>query len=234
MKFMAVCFAIAACFAGAAQATTFTVLGTDAVYGAGLTGNGLSTAPVSIAIGSAPGTVLTFSNVTGATECCSGFIGFVGPDGGVMLAGGTNITGLNGISGIIAPVQLFLAGVFVNSANLPTTGSGPAALDYTGVGAMTQALYNSLGLNQVFFVGDGLTGTGSGTTQQFFAPTGADTLLLGFVDGSGFVGAPSFYGDNPGRVSGEVSVSAIPLPAGGLLLLGGLLGLAALRRRGSA
>ncbi|MEO8242361.1 MAG: VPLPA-CTERM sorting domain-containing protein [bacterium] len=40
-------------------------------------------------------------------------------------------------------------------------------------------------------------------------------------------------GDNIGAVLSSVTLTAVPLPAGGLLLLGGLAGLAALRRRKS-
>jgi len=40
-------------------------------------------------------------------------------------------------------------------------------------------------LQQVFWIGDALTGTGSGSVQQFFAPTGATRLFLGPLDLSG-------------------------------------------------
>ena len=40
-------------------------------------------------------------------------------------------------------------------------------------------------LRQVFFVGDGRTGTGSGTVQQFVVPAGATRLFLASSDGIG-------------------------------------------------
>ena len=65
-----------------------------------------------------------------------------------------------------------------------------------------------------------------------------------FVIGSTFLGAASAAGElllfnfdsNQGDNSGEiaVTVSSVPLPAGGLLLLGALGGIAALRRRKTA
>ncbi|HEY3242752.1 MAG TPA: hypothetical protein VGM03_05305 [Phycisphaerae bacterium] len=39
------------------------------------------------------------------------------------------------------------------------------------------------GLRQPFFIGDGLTGTGSGAVQQFLVPDGATRLFLGTIDG---------------------------------------------------
>jgi hypothetical protein len=38
----------------------------------------------------------------------------------------------------------------------------------------------------VFFIGDGLTGTGIGNVQEFTIPTGATRLFLGPMDGFGW------------------------------------------------
>jgi hypothetical protein len=56
-------------------------------------------------------------------------------------------------------------------------------------------------LNQVFFIGDGLTGTGSGSRQTFNVPADATELWLGYVDGGGYEGPPADYGDNVGSLS---------------------------------
>ena len=68
------------------------------------------------------------------------------------------------------------------------------------------------------------------------------SLLSGLAtfiyDGSGdflyFADTSGTPGDNGGPVLDNVKLSAVPLPAGGLLLLGALGGIAALRRRRKA
>ena len=215
-----------ACGATAASAVPFEVFGTDAVYGPGLAGNGSSTAPQSFSFTAGAGQTLIFSDVTGATGCCGGTVGNTGPDGG---SGTTNISALNGISGIVAPRLLFLAGVFVDSSN-PPADPAPGGYNYdtSANPFISDATFAGIGLNRVFFIGDGLTGTGSGTVQVFEIPEFADTLLLGFVDGWSFSGTPSYYGDNPGSVTGAFTINtpAVPLPAG-LPLLAGAIGLGA-------
>lgn len=209
--------------APAAYSATVEVLGTAAVYGEGLTGG--STAPVSISLGGGSGQTVTFSSVTGLVDCCSGTPN-VGPDGG---GGSTGVTGLNGLSGIQIPRRLFLAGVFISTVTAPTS---PASLSYT-LADLSSLSFAPL-LDQVFFIGDGLTGTGTGAIQEFIAPTGADALVLGFVDGFGFNGVPSYYGDNTGSMSATYDINAaaaVPLPASGLLLLLGVGGIATLRRK---
>jgi hypothetical protein len=221
--------------ASVANATSFTVLGTDAVYGAGLTGNGTSTAPQTFTFSAGAGQTLTFDDVTGATSCCSNTPN-VGPDG----SGGssTNVSALNGISSIVAPRVLFLAGVFVDSGN-PPSAPAPAGFSYetSANPFFSDAEFTGIVLNQVFFIGDGLTGTGTGTVQTFHIPDAADTLLLGFVDAFAFSGTPSFYGDNHGSVSGVFEITgsapAIPLPAGLPLLIGGLAAFGVIRRKTS-
>jgi hypothetical protein len=200
--------------ASAAQAASFSVLGSAAVYGAGLTGNGVSTAPYSFDFTAGAGQVLTFSGVTGFTDCCSSLTPSSPPDGS---GGSTSVSALNGISGIVAPNQMFLAGVFIDSTNLPSC-SGPSGWDYTAGPFESDASFSGIGLNRVFFIGDGLTGSGTGSTQSFNVPVNADRLLLGFVDSYAFSGPPSYYGDNTGSLTGNFSieglnVGATPLPA---------------------
>jgi hypothetical protein len=40
-------------------------------------------------------------------------------------------------------------------------------------------------LRQVFFIGDGLSGSGTGAVQRFVAPAGATRLFLADLDGLG-------------------------------------------------
>ena len=71
-------------------------------------------------------------------------------------------------------------------------------------------------LKQIFFIGDGLTGNGTGDIQQFIAPTGATRLFLNATDGFG-------WANNGG--SHDVAVTfpdAAPVPEPGTMsLLGG-------------
>lgn len=64
----------------------------------------------------------------------------------------------------------------------------------------------SPGLAQIFFVGDGLSGEGTGTTQTFNVPDGATRLYLGFQDRcSTSPNVPGWFGDNTGNVTGTVT-----------------------------
>jgi hypothetical protein len=108
------------------------------------------------------------------------------------------------------------------------SGSTPAALNFTGTGGIgTDFTTLSPDLDQLFFIGDGLTGTGTGSVQQFNAPAGAATLYLAVADSVG-----SSVG-NVGYITADVSGANTPVPEpSSLLLLGsGLIGLAGMVRR---
>jgi hypothetical protein len=159
---------------------------------------------------------------------------------------GTNIStasvGSTGISGIVfTGREMFLVGVFVD--NSVPSGFGAFADNYTSVS--TQVNFAPL-LGQVFFIGDGLTGTdgvnvGSGSTQTFQVPNTATRLFLGFVDSfNNFSttagGAPGAYGDNTGSLSvnlntAGLAVTALPEPSTVMLMGLGMIGLALLRRK---
>jgi len=62
------------------------------------------------------------------------------------------------------------------------------------------------GLRQVFYVGDGLTGAGTGTTQLFHVPADATRLYLGFADGYFHYGLPGYYEDNSGSLNASYMV----------------------------
>ena len=198
-----------------------------------------SLASLIIAINPGTNRVLTFSNITGSIDPANTPHG---ADGGTYDGNGVNINSLGSISGVLDTNDrtLALMGVFT-SAN-PATGAAPARIDFSGNHAF--ASLTPL-LNQSFFIGDGLTGTGSGATQQFFVPNGAAFLQLGYADAfvssnTAFVGDPSAYGDNHGTLSGNYRIAAVSAPEPGALplLATGLLSLAGVvavrRRRGSA
>lgn len=97
-----------------------------------------------------------------------------GSPGNVAMNAGT--LGISGPSGIR---WNGLVGVFLDDS-VPG-GTAPAPLN-SGTAFTTL----SPGLRQIFWIGDGLTGTGTGDVQQFFAPPGATRLFLGASDGFGW------------------------------------------------
>jgi hypothetical protein len=214
------------------------VLGTDNIFTAGgnaplscCLGTGPDTnAQLALTFTAGPGQVLTFSSVTGMVGCQNVLTN--GPDGTCFPGTSTNINSLNDISGIQAnDANMFLVGVFLGPG-LP--GSAPASLDYNGTTLTLSELSYAPQIGQVFFIGDGLTGTGTGSTQMFDVPTGATRLFLGFADAGDFSGNPNDYGDNPGQLSVDGSIAAsTPEPATWLTLGLGGIALLAIGRRSS-
>ena len=127
---------------------------------------------------------------------------------------GTGISGPNNIH------LAGLAGVFIGD-NVPT-GNAPAQLSGTDYALL------SPGLGQMFFIGDGLTGTGSGSVQDFFVPNGATRLFLGVADNGG-------YYDNSGQITAMITsnvISAAPEPGTWVLMFAGVIILGAMLRYG--
>ncbi len=196
------------------KTASFTITGTDVIYLAGrddvqippldaedetfpilrCSGDLPETFPASLAV--SPGAKLTFK-ATGEMDFWGG-TSPMGPDGEAVSA----IDALGGLSGYNGP-QGALVGVFLDGAN-PKDESAPDALDMESLGTEFATLTPALG--QVFFIGDGLTGTGSGAAQTFVVPGGATRLFLGIADGSGFGGAPGCYGDNIGAFQVQVNL----------------------------
>lgn len=189
--------------------------------------------PIYVDVSPIAGGWVTFSSVTGTLKAGTVWPE-VGPDGGTDFGSvhGTNVFSANGVSGIIADRFQFLAGVFTTDAG-PNPSNTPARLNFQTIG--TDFSQFSPVLNQSFFIGDGLTGTGSGATQKFYVPAGATALYLGFIDSGSFGwpsgGNPSFYSDNTGTLTATLDLHAVPLPAAIWLLGPGLLGLLGLRRK---
>jgi hypothetical protein len=143
---------------------------------------------------------LTFASITGAVSGRTG-VAATGPDG-YEEGSGTAITPLQGISGIRHGTKvLFLVGVFLSDAE--PGDPAPDAIDFTDAEHLPDIRPQ---LGQVFFIGDGKTGTGDGAVQQFFIPDGATRLFLGFADGYNFQGAPGFYDDDTGSLTVAVNL----------------------------
>lgn len=195
--------------------------------------------PPSFSFAAGADLTLTFSSVTGTISCCGGGVSsFNGPDGGTQAGGNTNINSASGVSGLIhSGATMFLVGVFTDGTN--PADPAPERLNFSSGFLGTAFTDLSPLLDQTFFIGDGLTGTGTGTVQEFHVPLGATTLFLGFVDAIGFTGNPGAYGDNVGTLAATFTtappgVPSVPEPTTLALLGSGLLWLAAVRRRKSS
>jgi hypothetical protein len=113
-----------------------------------------------------------------------------GPRGGTWSAEGLSY--INNIAGFYKMPGGALLGVFLGPG-LPTSNPAPdEVLNFRDIGVArfgmqvgTHFATLSPDLQQIFFIGDGLTGTGSGSVQTFIAPTGATRLYLGVADGMG-------------------------------------------------
>jgi len=103
----------------------------------------------------------------------------------------------NGLAGVDnLPLGRFLCGVFIDET-VPSDPS-PDGLDHNSTSSFVELTPT---LNQIFYVGDGLTGTDEGDTQTFIIPEGATRLFFGFIDGFGCADPPGWYGDNTGTIS---------------------------------
>lgn len=143
-----------------------------------------------------PGTALTFS-ATGGVDFAGG-VPSSGPDGGFVFTTASS----DGISGATWPVNA-LVGVFLDNTQ-PDSTAAPPNLDFSA-GAGTAFTTLAPALKQAFFIGDGLTGTGTGSVQTFVIPAGATRLFLGTSDGVGWF-------NNSGSFSVTVAVAAAPPP----------------------
>lgn len=124
----------------------------------------------------APGSTLTFT-VTGSINDLPGTATFP-PDGSNLFI--TPGLATNGIANFKVP-EYSLIGVFLDDTQPDSTGA-PATLDYSQLG-INLSSYSPL-LKQVFFIGDGLTGNGTGSRQTFTVPAGATRLFLAATDTS--------------------------------------------------
>jgi len=93
-----------------------------------------------------------------------------------------------------------LVGIFLEDS-LPVTQSTTLrfyASDNSIGGIATDFTVLNPRIGEVFFIGDGLTGTGTGTIQTFIVPPTATNLYMGYVDGTG---VPQGYTGNAGELA---------------------------------
>lgn len=230
-------------FMGQVKAATVTVAATDNVYDAGQS-TPISTATLPVQLSVTGGATVNFSNVTGSLgtgQGCAYGNGCIeinqgtgnnlnDPDGIGAASASSHNNGTSSLSGITAPNAGYLVGVFVAAGG--PSGAAPTALDFT-----SGTTFGSLSpvLDQVFFIGDGLTGDGSGSVQDFIAPSGAASLYLGLSDACNYNGPPGCFGDNVGSYSLTVSgASPMPEPFSLALLAPAAAGVLLVRRRYSS
>jgi hypothetical protein len=146
------------------------------------------------------------------TFAVTGSVSFVGNASPTNPPDGTGLIGHaaeNGFGGHTLPLDA-LVGVFLTDAQ-PNLSAAPPALDFSVSGLGISFLTLSPQLKQVFFIGDGLTGTGSGNIQQFNIPSGATRFFLGTSDGFGWFNNSGQFTVNINQTGG-VSAAA-PEPA---------------------
>lgn len=168
------------------------VWGRDNIFAAGAGGvksNGGGQAPVKLTIPRGA-KIVEVSQASGTVSCCSGG-SLNAADGGTAYK--TDISSSGGISGIIAPWNMFLIGVFVG-AGTPSSPA-PPRLDVSRTRAKID-VYPLL--DQTFFVGKGYAGK---TERRIHIPAGAKTLVLGFADSNSFHGPPGAFDDNTGKLN---------------------------------
>lgn len=166
-------------------------------------GGGL--APPMVAIRSGAGKVLTIRRATGLVNCAFG-AKFNGPDGDGCVGGATDINSILGVAGIVDhQSSMFLVGVFLTNAE--PANPAPPRLDFSNNALTMHFTTLSPKIGQAFFIGDGLTGTGTGSVQQFVVPSNATRLCLGFADAAGFHGNPGFYDDDSGSLAVDLRIA---------------------------
>lgn len=193
-------------FAGLANASTPITLPVSAnmdIYRASAYDDGSDgAAPRVYTFSAFPGQTITFSSVTGTWDC--GTPPLYGPDGSTTSTCLTrNVNPVGAFAGYASTdFTGALVGMFLED-QLPAAAP-PNLRFYVSNASLggTRTSFNTLHpkIGQVFFVGDGLTGTDAGAAQVFDVPETATHLYLGYVSSCGNT-VPGCYATNSGSLS---------------------------------
>lgn len=193
------------------QQVTLTVDATMDLYRAGGNNDGSDgIAPAVYTFRAGGRKTVTFSSISGAWTC-SPSVPQYGPDGtstGCFQPGGQNIFDPGGpfSSYHLTDLEGAVAGVFLQDS-LPTA-QPPGLRFYQSNAALggipTDFHVLSPEIGQIFFIGDGLTGSASGSIQVFVVPPAATHLYLGYVDSCNGGAAPGCYSDNSGAMTANL------------------------------
>ncbi len=180
-----------------------------------------------------PGFAVTAGSVIRVLDPASGGISFFNGFGGTTygpegngVPGSSSISAFGGLSGYLG-TQGALVGVFL-SDGVPVSNP-PATLDFTNTGLGINFLTLAPELQQVFYIGNGVTS--GGVFQEFIAPAGATRVFFGISDSFNFNGAPGAFDDNDGAYQIRVGINEdpgnpitnpVPEPSGLLLLAAGM------------
>jgi hypothetical protein len=158
-------------------------------------GGGAGVLPTLLTIPAGADRTVVFSSVTGEIRYAP-HLPLNGADGTATTAFpvAPNWGGIAGAD--FATRARYLSGVFLDDTE--PVDPAPDSMVFLN-GAFTEL---SPGLCQIFFVGDGLTGEGTGTAQTFHIPDSATRLFLGFQDFYGTTPyGPGGYADNSGSIT---------------------------------
>jgi len=159
---------------------------------------------------------MTISNSSGSIDfgpCCP-----ANDADGIASAGNGPFNSWDGIAGMEISRGRFLAAVFLDDSEPSDPSPDRLVITDTGFSSLVP------GLRQSFFVGDGLTGNGAGSVQEFQVPDGATRVMFGVHDsGPPDSTVPGWYGDNSGSIAASVEITAgTPVPALGAFARAGL------------
>ncbi|MEO6771819.1 MAG: hypothetical protein ABI467_02225 [Kofleriaceae bacterium] len=171
------------------------------LWGAGRTtppapgGSGAGVLPTLVVLPAGSGRVLQMLEVAGTLDFG---LGPSSPDG--IVDSNPQTVEYGGLVSVTCTQVNALEAVFLDD-NKPVDPAPPSLnMDPTATS------FTAIGLRQLLFIGDGLTGTGSGEVQTFAIPDAATRLYIGLDDVPELSNQPGGYDDNSGTITATVVI----------------------------